>query len=399
MKILMITPLAPYPPNAGVRIRLWEQIRYLGQRHDLTVVSFVSSLEEYAQRHMLDGRCRRAVMVMHSHQHPQTNLQDLLRLPEVLQRYNRHEMREVLAKLRSDEFDIVLIEQLFMAQYHELFSMCKVLQEHNIESDIIKQLTELRLNSNGFGQQKDRAFQNAMWMLMRRYENETWPKFPLRITVSKKDKQELDRRCPTGKTVTVENGINIQSIRPVDNGSSRKILFMGTMNYEPNVDAALYLNEAIMPAVWQKDPTAELVIAGRDPAQAVLDLRSDPRIEVIANPDDMNEIARKCRLTVVSLRSGGGTRIKILHSMALGLPVVSTSLGCEGLSVVDGRNIIVQDEPSQFANAILQVIANDELAKQLRSEGRRLVEERYDWSIMFEQLEKEMQNLVNSSKC
>jgi len=113
----------------------------------------------------------------------------------------------------------------------------------------------------------------------------------------------------------------------------------------------------------------------------------------------MSEIAKDCCLTVVPLRIGGGTRIKIPHSMAMGLPVVSTSLGSEGLSVVDGVHILIRDEPEQFADAVLQIISDPALRNNLRTNGRRLVEERYDWSRMFERLEMEIISLVNSSKC
>jgi len=232
---------------------------------------------------------------------------------------------------------------------------------------------------------------------MQRYENETWPVFPLRITVSAKDKAVLDSRCHTGKTVVVENGVDIESVTPVDNRGSNKILFMGTMNYEPNIDAAMFLCNRIMPKVWERLPAATLVIAGRDPTDEVMNLASRSRVKVIANPEDMGEVAKDCRLTVVPLRSGGGTRIKILHAMALGIPVISTSLGCVGLEVSHGSDIMIYDDPLQFASAILRLLDDDELAYQLRSQGRLLVEKRYAWSSKFNILEKELSALVDSS--
>jgi len=395
MKILMFTPLAPYPPNAGIRIRLWEQIRYLGQRHDLTVVSFVSP-EEYKNRGMLDGYCNRAIMVLH--EPPPVNLQELLQLPPVFQWYKTPEMTNALYSIKSNGFDLVIIEQIFMAQYHELFSTPTILQEHNIESNIVKQLTKLPPNLNGQVQgQQERVFRNTQWMLMARYENETWPKFPLRFTVSELDKQELDRRCPIGKTVVIENGINTEVNKPVESNNANKILFMGTMNYQPNVDAALYFRHSVLPKIWAKDPTASLVIAGRDPIPEVRDLARHPNIEVIPNPQDMTDVARNCCLTIVPLRSGGGTRIKIPHSMALGLPVVTTTLGCEGLTVTDGRDLLIRDDPDQFADAVLRLLADSNLRNLLKTSGRRLVEERYDWRCKFERLEEEALTLVNAS--
>ena len=397
MKILMLTPYAPYPPNSGGRIRMWEQINYLGQRHDLTLVSFVASQEEYWQRKLLTGSCQQAVMVRHPQQLPTANLQELLEKPHVFQWYDVPAMTKTLEELQAQNFDVAIIEHIYMAQYHRLFPMPTILQEHNIESDIYKQLSMLDQGLNG-SSQKQRAFLRATWMLMARYENETWPKFPLRVTVSDQDKQRLDRRCSTGRTVVIENGINTRAIEPVENEGSRKILFMGTMNYEPNVDGALYCRHEIMPKIWQKDPTISLVIAGRDPTPAVRALVATPQVEVIANPEDMSDVAKECCLTVVPLRSGGGSRIKIPHSMAMGLPVVSTTIGCEGLTVTDGQDILIRDDPGQFSEAVVDVVSDPALQSRLRTAGRQLVEDRYDWSRMFEQLEAEMQILADSAR-
>jgi glycosyltransferase involved in cell wall biosynthesis len=113
----------------------------------------------------------------------------------------------------------------------------------------------------------------------------------------------------------------------------------------------------------------------------------------------MSDIARMCCLTVAPMRVGGGTRIKILHSMAMGLPVVSTSLGCEGLSVVDGRQLLIRDQPDQFAEAVLRLISDPALRNDLRIGARTLVEERFDWKPIFKKLEEEILLLVNSMRC
>lgn len=242
----------------------------------------------------------------------------------------------------------------------------------------------------------------SRWLLMRNYENEIWPKFPLRVTVSQNDKEELDRRCPTGRTVVIENGINTREVQLVPdgqwrNGSKQKILFMGALDFYPNIDCVFYIKETILPKLWQTNPTISLVITGRDPSRAILDFAADPRIEVIANPDDIDAVAGNCYLTIVPMRIGSGTRIKILHSMALGLPVVSTSLGCQGLAVTDGHDILIRDTPDQFVEAIVMLMRDHQLRTQLRTAGRKLVEERYEWTFIFEQLEKEMLALVSST--
>lgn len=404
MEILILTPYAPYPPNSGGRIRIWEEIQYLGARHTLTLISFYQTQEEFNRRGMLSEFCQRVILVKRPDMLQDADLQQMKQVTEIFQWYSTPEMKQALESVKSEHFDIVLFEHIFMAQYQTLFSTCTILQEHNIESNIFKQLAHLYRNSNSSSsQQKLNTFRMSRWMLMRKYENEIWPKFQLRVTVSQNDKDELDRRCPTGRTVVIENGINPRKIQLIpeeqwQSETARKILFMGSLDFYPNIDCLFHLKETILPELWQADPIISLVITGRNPSQAILDFAADPRVEVIADPDDIDAVAGSCYLAIVPMRIGSGTRIKILHAMALGLPVVSTTLGCEGLEVSDGSDILIRDTPEHFAEAILTLMRDRQLAVQLGTAGRKLVEKRYDWKLIFEQLEKEMLAVVNESE-
>ena len=309
-------------------------------------------------------------------------------------------MLRTLKELQPFTFDAGIIEFIFMSHYNDLLPACTVLDEHNIESDLFRQYSELPdiAEEKIFGIKKDRLFWRATWMRMAEYENRMWPRFPLRATVSARDKKEIDSRCTAGRTIVIENGINTQTGNLLPNGNStKKILFMGTMDYYPNTDAAIYFCNSVMPFIWGKNPEIPVCIAGLHPPESVLALATDRRIEVIADPGDMRGIARQCCLTVVPLRLGGGTRIKILDSMAMGLPVVSTSLGSEGLLIREGKDLLIRDEPESFADAVLQVLSDDILANTLRLNGRRLVEEHYDWGLIFGEFEQELLRLVEQN--
>ncbi|MGD1919027.1 MAG: glycosyltransferase family 4 protein, partial [Pleurocapsa sp.] len=181
------------------------------------------------------------------------------------------------------------------------------------------------------------------------------------------------------------------NIQPVGNFNSGKILFMGTMSYYPNIDGVLYFVEEILPIVWQQKPDISFCIAGREPPKIIQNLAVDnPLIEVIADPEDMSLVAAKCNISVVSLRSGSGTRIKILHSMAMGLPVVSTSVGCEGLDISDRQHLVIYDLPSNFAQVIVEFFENQELWQLLQNNGRQLVENNYNWTKEFNIYEQEL---------
>ncbi|MFC1849853.1 glycosyltransferase family 4 protein [candidate division CSSED10-310 bacterium] len=387
----MITPYAPFPPNSGGRIRMWEQITYLGKRHQLTVVAFVSSSEEYELGRILKSRCYQVIMVNQKLSTPiESKYQQ--KLPYILRKYDSVEMWKTLAEQRGQDFDIVLIEHIYMAHYQQLFPGQCILEEQNIESEIFKQQALLGASQQQvFPQSRARSLNKATWLHMVLHENQTWPKFPLRITVSEKDKQEIEQRCNTGRTVVIENGVNLNTFTPVTPIHSRKILFMGTLEYHPNIDGLYYALNHIFPRIWRSDPSISIVIAGRNPPQAVFNLAaSNPRIELFATPADIREVAKLCSLTIVPLRIGGGTRIKILHSMALGLPVVTTGLGCQGLRVRDNHHLLIRDTPEQFATAVRQLCSDETLRNSLIRNGRKLVTEQYNWQTNFEKMEQEL---------
>jgi glycosyltransferase involved in cell wall biosynthesis len=397
VRIAILTPYAPYPPNSGGRIRAWEQIRYLGQRHELTLVSFYDTEEEFAQRGRLNDYCRRVLMVRRPRRPAPGDLTALTGLSDLFRWYTTPEMAAALDQCRADRFDVVLLHHIFMAQYRESLSGSPVLQEHNIESGIFEQLAQLDVGADdGAARERLRTFRRSRWLLMRRYEDRTWPHFPLRLVVSDEDKRELDRRCPTGRTIVAENGVNTREISPLPLSTARRLLFMGSLDFYPNIDALVYLRDVILPRLWRRDPRVPVVIAGRSPDEAVRALARDPRIEVIANPVDIAPLAGECRVSVVPQRVGGGTRMRILHSMALGLPVVSTSRGCEGLEVTDGQHILVRDDPEGFVDAILELLADSDLAGRLRGAGRELVVARYDWAHLLESLEEELLAVASS---
>jgi glycosyltransferase involved in cell wall biosynthesis len=305
-------------------------------------------------------------------------------------------MLKLLTDLSSTRFDLLITEFIYMAQYRAIFDARAVLHEQNIESSILKQYSELPdvHETEIAGIRKNALFWKASWMLMREYENRTWPEFDLRITVSRRDQEEMDSRCPDGKTMVAENGVNTGAIRMLPVNRSKKILFVGTMNYFPNIDGTLFMAQSIMPCIWRLDPGIRLCIAGKNMPGQILDLGADPRIEIIEAPPDIRVVAADCSASIVPLRLGGGTRIKILEAFALGLPVVSTSKGCEGLAVEDGLHLLIRDDPAEFAAAVTKAVNDHELSGTLRRNGRMLAEERYDWHKIFVSAEERMLKLA-----
>ncbi|MEL4897864.1 glycosyltransferase family 4 protein [Crocosphaera sp. Alani8] len=391
LKILMLTPYPPYPLNTGAAIRRFETIKYLGLNNDLVVVSFTFSSKDYDFEDTLNKYCDLAIIIKTRFWvFPTTS-----DIPRPIRLFQSLRIQYILKKLQKFGFDIVIFDSIFTAQYQEWFlKSYTILFEHNIESQIIaRSLDQEKVNFN----KKLYYKKKKELKLFKEYEEKKWAKFPLKIVVSEYDKQELDSRCQSGETIVVNNGINTKTILPLPSIDAQKILFMGAMGYQPNIDAVNYFVTQILPLVWHEQPQLKFCIAGSHPNQSILELNNHPYIEVIANPEDMNQVGQTSFMTVVPMRIGGGTRIKILHSMAMGLPVISTTLGAEGLNVVDGIHILLRDKPTEFAQAILQISSDSDLRLKLRENGRLLVEKEYDWLKILQQMEIEINNFWGRS--
>jgi len=398
MRILMLTPYLPYPPHAGGRIRMLELLRFLQPRHEVTVVSFIFNETELPLVKELSTSCKQVITVMRHKQPPRS---DDIR-PRLIAEYWTPEMRDRLLELNAEShFDLVDVEHIFMAQYAPLITAPAVLQEHNIESQVLRRYAEMS-TLHGEGQRvmaaPSGAFRDAQveWLKMAAYESSTWPKFPVRLTVSELDREEMLSRCPTGRVVTVPNGVDTRALRPVGSSGSRGVLFTGTLDYQPNIDAALELCDLIWPLVQRCVPDACLYIVGRKPPEHLLMRRQPGRIEIAGDVPDITPYAINCSASAVPLRAGGGTRIKILTALALGLPVVTTNIGCEGLDLQPGRDLLVSDDPVHFSEHLIHLLLDEKTRNSLARAGRAAVEARYDWQHIFPTLEQLYKDFVGS---
>ena len=214
---------------------------------------------------------------------------------------------------------------------------------------------------------------------MHQWEPRYAERFDRCTTVSEIDRQLLLKANPRLRVDVIPNGVDIQKYQPLPaENASPTLLFIGNMGYPPCVDAVLYFCREIFPLIRRKIGAAELWIVGRDPRPEVLQLNGDG-VHVTGRVDDVIPYYRQSAVCVVPLRAGGGTRLKILEAMALGRPVVSTTIGCEGLDVVDGEHLLIADTPEQFAEKTVRLLTDRQLYQHIAANGRQLVEDRYDW--------------------
>lgn len=390
MKVLLLTQVLPFPPDSGPKIKTLNVIKYLAQQHDITLVSFVRG-DQTTDVQELRTYCRS----IHTVQMVRNPLRDGWALikslfsddPWVMVRDDIREMHQLIARLSNESsYDIVHADQLNMGQYAlRLTGMRKILDTHNALWLLYKRLWQtMKTGPRKFLLGRD-------WKLLRRYEARLCQEFDHVLAVSEEDRAALINAVGQPVDITViPIAIDTDALKPVTRGrDSDHILYMGTMYWPPNIDGVSWFIHEVWPLIRAQRPNLIFDVVGARPPQEFLEFNKlDTGIHVTGYVKDTAPYLKKAGLMIVPLRAGGGMRVKILEALALGLPVVSTSLGCEGIALENGQHVLIADTPSEFARAILQLLDNHALADELGRNGRNLIETSYDYRIACSPLDK-----------
>jgi sugar transferase (PEP-CTERM/EpsH1 system associated) len=385
MNILFIAGALPYPPDDGWRTRVFNLIKHLSDVHSVTVVCFADPEADRSRIEALGHYCRSLVPVKRVHPY---RLADLIRgltspLPFIVLNYRRVEMvRTIHRMIHGHRFDLVQVEDLHMSSYLEAIQgIPRVLDLHNVESILMHRY---RTNERNL---LKRYYAGATERRLVDYEASLNNRCDICLSVSRQDADCLLARDPQLQVEVVPNGVDTTYFRPMTvEMDAAQLVFTGHMAYPPNVDAVLYFAREIFPIIHHNRPAAKFIIVGKDPTPQVRALARQKGIQVTGPVPDVRLIMAQSSVFAVPLRMGGGTRLKILEAMAMGKPVVSTSIGCEGLDLDSGEHLVVADEPQAFADACLMLMDNEALRNRLASQARRLVEDVYDWSVICRRL-------------
>lgn len=386
--ILFLAHLFPLPLDSGGKIKSYYTLRALASEHDVRVLAYVRSDEERHCVEELRAVCDN-IQTVPLRRGKLRQMCDLARASAlgqsfIVSRDFRSEMQTAFNCLVADfQPDVVHIDHLQMAQFVDFRAGYKtVLDHHNVESMIIKRLAETSESI------PTRLYAGFEWPKLQKNELNVCRQADRVLTVSDEDKSTLNGLCPSLDNVTcVPIGVDVDYFQHVERVSdSKNILSIGTMYWPPNVDSMLYFCRDILPIVKTEIPDCTVTIAGQRPFESILALASDPSINVTGYVSDSREMSKNCGVFVVPLRSGSGVRVKILNALAMGLPVVSTSVGAEGLAVESGKHLLLADTPGDFARAVVEVLRSPELAEEIGRNGRALVCDQYSWNRVGERL-------------
>ncbi|MCX7789916.1 MAG: glycosyltransferase family 4 protein, partial [Chloroflexaceae bacterium] len=284
--------------------------------------------------------------------------------------------------LREERYDYIVVEQSQMAYFAaRQAGAMHILDLHNIEYELLARRARVQRSPGR------RLALTLEAIKFRRDEQRLYREFDLIFAPSARECATL-RALPGMPTVAVApNCIDVdhfalQTVEPAAN----EIVFVGSVHVDANRDAVNYFVQEVLPLIEAQVPDAHLSIVGGNPPPEIRAYGQRRNITVTGFVDDVREYMARARVMIAPFRSGGGTRLKILESMSSGLPVVATSIGAEGLDVVDGRDLLLADDSRAFAAAVVRLLRDGALRRQVIANGRRLVAERYSWQAVFQQV-------------
>lgn len=379
--ILLLTQIVPFPPDSGPKIKTYNVLRYLAQRHAVHLISFVRPGPEAEHARSLRAICASVTPVPLK----RSRVRDIFFLarsgvsgrPFLIERDDLANMRRAVRQvLHQHSFDAVHADQLTMGQFAvDLPLSVRVLDEHNAVWTIVRRAA---LHEPWWR----RPVAELEWHKLRAYEGALCARFDAVTVVSDTDRIDLEQAAEQPLT-TLEIPIAIDPVElPFEprGPAARGILSLATMFYPPNVEGVHWFATEVLPLVRADLPTIIFRIVGsRPPAQIQQLGTATSAIEVTGYVADVTGILRQSGVLVVPLHSGSGMRVKILEAFARGIPVVSTSIGVEGIEAVPGEHLLVADTPAEFAAAVTRILCEPKMAARLAYAARTLVERRYDW--------------------
>lgn len=401
MKILLIAHLLPYPPSGGSSLRNFNLIKEAAKQHELHLLTFyqiahfrnpsdyavelknaVEAMKKYC-RHVevfkvpTDGRVLAWNSLLFMNLFSAT--------PYSAWKFRSREMSDAITRhAGKHSFDLAEIATIGLANYRDVLEgLPCVIVHQNIESELL--IRRSKSMANPFS----RAYIARQGHKLRLFEKRACEVFDYHTTVSERDRQLLLKIHPQVKAHVVPNGVDTEYFKPLDDTvQPNSLVFVGGMTWYPNLDAMKYFTEEIWHLIRAEVPDLSMNVIGRNPNRIIKEFaQCEPGFQPLGFQEDVRPHVTKAAVYVVPIRVGGGTRLKILDAMAMGKAVVSTSIGCEGIDVMDGVDIVIADTAKEFASKTVQLLSDSAMREEIGRNARKKAVERYSWKMIYPELE------------
>jgi len=396
-RVLVVSPFSVHPMIHGGAVRIFNLIRELSHRAEVSVLIFGGGTDDPPQRAALQPYCRRVLFQRYPEDGSYRDPWKLL--PPSVRRFASEVVAERIAALvEAHLIDVVMLEYTEMGCFVGPYERARVvLVEHDVSFR-----SHARQRSLGIDHRYDAGEVlgrgSLDWLRRYHFELAACRAADQIHVMSATDGDTLASLLPDGRSRirVIPNGVDTDHFRPPSPDNPRRdALFVGSFPHLPNQDAFDFLVSEIWPRVLDRLPSARLTVAGARPPRRILDLDGANGIHVVGEVPDLAPLYQSHRVLTVPIRAGSGTRLKILEAMASGLPVATTTIGAEGIDYRPGTDLVIADDAPSMASAIANLLeADDGTAASLATNGRRLVTERYAWDRIADDLHRALSELV-----
>jgi polysaccharide biosynthesis protein PslH len=400
MKILWVKAGKLLPVDTGGKIRSYNILRHLAGQHEVTFLSYYSGYRDPSYETALAQQFvgSQVIHIAATESALGARLDYIRHLPSsapyAVTKFTHQEVRGTVARwLNEKRFDVAVCDFLSASlNFPDNPPIPCVLFQHNVEAVLWQRMAE---TETAFWRKHSYKIEAAK---MARYEKNALMRFPHIIAVSQRDRDEMLKMQPGCRITVVPTGVDTAQYSVVPSASAEPpiIVFTGSMDWEPNIDAVEYFCRQIWPSVLAEFPNAQFQIVGRNPHPRVQRLAANS-IQVTGKVASVVDYLQPATVVIVPLRIGGGTRLKIFEAMAMGKAVVSTSIGAEGLDITPGRDLLIADSAEVFAASILRLLHEPALRCEYEHNGAILAA-RYDWSEIASVFAGVLQNTITDFK-
>ena len=399
MRILWLKTELLHPVDKGGKIRTFHMLKELKRAHHITYLTLEDGSADSDARQLASEYSHELICVPHSARekfsagfYGELAANVVSPLPYAIKKYESAEMRRLIGE-RAKKFDLVVCDFLAPAiNVPPNLACASLLFQHNVEAMIWKRHFEVQANP------VKRAYLRAQWRKMHKFERKMCREFDSVVAVSRDDRDLMKQEYGLDAVYDIPTGVDTEYFNPTGSVKPKpfNIVFTGSMDWLPNEDAMKYFTEQILPIIKKEVPAVTLTVVGRNPYPALLELsKRDPAIQVTGRVDDVRPYIEAAAAYIVPLRIGGGTRLKIYEAMAMAKPLVSTTVGAEGLPVRSDEELILADTPEAFASSVVRVLQDQEFADRLGQRAAARVREAFGWRRVADDFASLCENTVN----